>query len=163
VAAKHPDLVGKAILEDPPWFEESQLPPAPADPGAMLEQRRAEIIERKKLSRETLMAQGREQSPTWSEVELGPWAESKRQLSPNVVGLFGKRTPWQGIVAQIACPTLLITADAENAIVTTKTAQQARELNANIRVVHIEGAGHNIRREAFEPFMQAVKAFLAES
>jgi pimeloyl-ACP methyl ester carboxylesterase len=29
------------------------------------------------------------------------------------------------------------------------------------RVVHIAGAGHNIRREQFEAYIAAVKAFLA--
>ena len=32
--------------------------------------------------------------------------------------------------------------------------------NPNITVVHIPGAGHNIRREQFDAFMDAVSAFL---
>ncbi len=64
--------------------------------------------------------------------------------------------------AAITAPTLLITADTEKgSIVTQEIAKEATELNPKIEVVLIEGAGHNIRREAFEAYMDAVKAFLA--
>jgi UDP-N-acetylglucosamine 3-dehydrogenase len=160
-AAKYPDAIGRVILEDPPWRTEAE----PERRAAMLEEWRAGIAEQKRMSREALIAQCREQNPAWSEATLGPWAQSKRQLSLSVFsGLVRQRTPWQETVAQISCPTLVVTADPDlGAIVTSDVAEQVTRMNANIEMVHIGGAGHNIRREGFEPFMQAVTEFLAKA
>jgi N-formylmaleamate deformylase len=110
------------------------------------------------------MAYCRAQQPTWAEVECGPWADSKLQVNFNVLKMLTlPRTPWQGVVRRIACPVLLITADpALGAIVTPEVAREAAGLCRNVEVVHIPGAGHNIRREQFEKYVGAVTAFLAE-
>jgi len=52
-----------------------------------------------------------------------------------------------------AGPTVLATA--------SPVAAEAGKLCPHLKSVHIEGAGHNIRREQFEPFVNAVTAFLA--
>ena len=163
-AAQYPDLFGKVLLEDPAWFEEGSRRQARTEEEreAWLKQRRDEIVERNKMSKEALIALCREQSPTWPEAELEPWALSKQQLSPYVVGgREGRPKPWRETATEITAPTLLITADTEKgSIVTQELAKEATELNPKIDVVLIEGAGHNIRREAFEAYMDAVKAFL---
>jgi N-formylmaleamate deformylase len=57
---------------------------------------------------------------------------------------------------------LLITADPERgAIVTPQVAAEAQRLQPLVQVVRLPGAGHNVRREAFEPYVQAVRSFLA--
>jgi len=163
-----PDLVACAILEDPPWREPTF---APEDMQARAKQRRAEIIERKRRTRQELIASCREAHPTWPEAELEPWADSKLQLSPNVLNRQlsppMQRTGamhWSEVAAKIACPTLLITADPDaGAIVTPQLAREAAEMNPNIRVVHFGGAGHSIRREQFGRYMQAVIEFLTQS
>jgi len=128
------------------------------------EKRLADMVAQKAKPREEIMALGREQSPTWDEIEFGPWADSKKQLSTNVLNRMAlTRKPWQEIVSAISRPTLLLTADPGKAIVTPEIARQATEMNDQIRWVRIEGAGHNIRREAFEPFAQVVTEFLAQS
>jgi pimeloyl-ACP methyl ester carboxylesterase len=161
-AATYPDLVGCAILEDPPWRE---LTFAPEEAQARAKQRRAEIIERKTRTRQALMISCREAHPTWPEAELGPWADSKLQLSPNVVNRWSPPPMhWSEVAAKIACPTLMITADpSEGAIVTPQLARATVGMNANVRVVHISGAGHSIRRERFDQYMQTVTEFLATS
>jgi len=73
------------------------------------------------------------------------------------------RKPWQEVVEQIRRPTLLVTADPDKAIVTPEIAEQAVAMNGNIRWARVPGAGHNIRREQFEPFVQAVTEFLARN
>jgi N-formylmaleamate deformylase len=168
-AAQYPERVSCIVLEDPPWFSEDsprirdRLDRSPEEQAAEAEQRRAEIVNRRSQTREEIMAAGRRQSPGWDEIEFGPWAESKRQLSPNVISVDTTRSnPWQEIVPQIACPTLLVIGDpAQHSIVTPDTARQAAEMNPLIQVAQIDGAGHNIRREQFEPFMRAVTDFLA--
>lgn len=160
-AALHPGLVSCAILEDPPWREGGF---SPEGQQVRMKQLRAEILARKARTRQELIVACRKAHPTWAEAELGPWADSKLQLSPHVAN---RRSPplmdWSEVVAKIACPTLLITADPEaGAIVTPQLAGKAARMNANIRVTRISGAGHNIRREQFERVMQAVTEFLTE-
>jgi N-formylmaleamate deformylase len=161
-AGEYPNRVGGVVLEDPPWFEKL---PLPADPHAALEEWRAGIVASKSKTVDELVAQCREQSPAWDEVEWQPWAESKRQVSPNVVGYMdGHPRPWQEVARRIACPALLVTADnALGAIVTPGVARQAVELMAKGRVAHIPGAGHNIRREQFEAYVEVVRGFLRET
>jgi len=166
----YPDLFTAAILEDPPWFDENsswnrgRADLSEEERKAQANRRLAEIVDRKSKPREEIMALGRQQSPTWDEIEFGPWADSKKQLSPNVLNRSARPwKPWQEIVPQISRPTLLVTADPDKAIVTPEIATQAQEMNSNIQWVRIEGAGHNIRREQFDAFVQAVTEFLTQN
>ena len=71
---------------------------------------------------------------------------------------------WPAIVQRITCPALLITADpARGALVTAEGAAALRALVPQLRVAHVPGAGHNIRREQFAPYLALVRAFLAEA
>ena len=165
-AATYPDLFGRVLLEDPAWFSEEspRATMTPEERELRLKERKEHIVAQNRLSREALIALCREQSPTWQEAELGNWAISKQQLSPNVVtGWEGRPKSWQEVASAITVPTLLITADVEKgAIVSPEIAEEAVQLNPSIRVVQIEGVGHNIRREACAAYLEAVKAFLAE-
>ena len=72
------------------------------------------------------------------------------------------RGRWQDIVPQIQCPTLLVTADpARSGIVTPEIAVQVAQMNDRIKPIRLPGAGHNVRREGFEPFIWAVAGFLS--
>jgi pimeloyl-ACP methyl ester carboxylesterase len=75
---------------------------------------------------------------------------------------LGDWTPWREVVSAIACPILLITADNERgALVTPQVAAEAQSLSPALELVHIAGAGHSIRREAFHAYLEAVEGFLA--
>ena len=66
------------------------------------------------------------------------------------------------MVKKITCPVLLITADpARGAIVTTEGAAALQALVPQTQVVHLPGAGHSIRREQFDRYMETVRSFLA--
>jgi pimeloyl-ACP methyl ester carboxylesterase len=166
----YPDLLTCAILEDPPWFDgdspwnRQRADRTKEERQAAARKRLEDMMAMKSKSREEIMALGREQSPTWDEIEFGPWADAKKQLSPNVLGGGpSHHKPWQEIVSGISRPTLLVTADPDKAIVTPEIARQAVEMNDHIRWVRIEGAGHNIRREQFDAFAQAVTEFLSQN
>jgi N-formylmaleamate deformylase len=166
-AAACPDLFSKVLLEDPAWRDDEsprrmRRGTTPEERAAWLEERRAQIVKQNQMSIEELIALCREQSPSWQEDELAPWALSKQQLSPNVAGGWeAKPKPWTAIAPAIVVPTLLITADTEKGgIVTKEIAEAAQALNDQIEVVHLPEAGHNIRREAFEAYVEAVRAFL---
>jgi len=163
LAARYGDLVGCAILEDPPWREEPPVEPDEGEKGHLDSWRQRLIVIQTKTHDE-VMALCREENPKWAEAELDPWADSKLQLDLDV---FEASTlsfdPWQEIVPQITCPVLLVTADPDlGSIVTAETAQRVARMLPNGQVVHIGGAGHNIRREQFEAYVKAVTHFLRE-
>jgi N-formylmaleamate deformylase len=179
-AALYPDRVACAILEDPPWFapDSPRASASPQERQAMLEARSARIRRFKEMTLEQVLQAGHGdgEHPTWDEVEFEPWATAKQQISLNVLsgsqgrGIQELRGRWQDIVPQIQCPTLLVTADPElGAIVVPEIAQQVVQMNEQVqrtslvRVVRLAGAGHNIRREQFGPFVQAVTGFLSQA
>ncbi len=43
------------------------------------------------------------------------------------------------------------------------SANDVAAANPNIKVAHLAGAGHNIRREQFEAFVEVVSGFLREA
>ncbi len=160
-AANYAELVRAAILEDPPWQADSAALSAEAR-AAMMDGWRSGIVELQSKTRAEIVALCHAQSPTWAEAEWGPWADSKRQLNLRVFETSpAPRTPWQDVVREIECPLLLITADPEmGALVTPQLAQEAASLWRDGQVAHIDGAGHNVRREQFEKYVAAVAAFL---
>lgn len=161
--ANYPELARCAVLVDPPWFASLAAPTA-EERAVMTKQWRADVIAMQSRTREEIMALCRTQNPSWAEIECGPWADAKLQLRLDVFqDSAPPRTPWQDLVSGITCPTLLITGDPElGAIITPEVAQEAAALWRNGRVAHVSGAGHNIRREQFEKYIEAVTAFLGE-
>lgn len=162
LAGVYPDLPRAILLEDPPaWW----MPPPP---DAATSRRPANfgswIIKLKRMTREELIAQAHTDSPVWSEAELGPWADSKLRLSFRVLNRAGSPAQNQPeLVRRITCPTLLITADpTRGSIVTPEAAQALQAFLPQVQVTHINGAGHNIRREQFARYMEVVKGFLAK-
>jgi N-formylmaleamate deformylase len=155
-----PELARGAILEDPPWRQEY------IEDKAWVKEWRAELVSKKTQTLDEIIAAGRAQSPTWSEVEWRPWAEAKQQVNLNVFEWIEDRpsfASWQKLVPQITCPVLLITGDPGlEAIVTPEVAQEVVDLNPGIKLEHISGVGHNIRREQFDSYLKAVSGFLKE-
>lgn len=160
LAATFPGLVGALVLEDPPWRRADEAVNAPTASREWAQR----IAARKMLSREELLKQGQVEHPKWQEVEFPNWIDAKYQVSENVVGYI---TPtafrWENLVEKFQAPALLITADPElEAIVTPEVAEKAKELYPQLEIAHIPGAGHNIRREQFDAYMQTVLDFLGK-
>ena len=162
VAALYPELVSGVILEDPWWPGSDEG--TPEEQVARASAWRQEIIERQAQTAEQIIATRKTEQSKWADEEFAGWATAKQHLSPNVTQyITAPRKSWRELVGQIRCPVLLITADvAEGALVTPEVAAEAVKLMPKGRVVHIPGAGHNIRREQFEAYMTAVRAFLAK-
>jgi pimeloyl-ACP methyl ester carboxylesterase len=149
------------LLEDPPWRGQQEAT-SEEERIAMAERWRQEVVAQNSMSLEAIMAQGRVQRPTWPEEELGSWAEAKRQVSPNALDYVRYSSKhWTDFIGDIQCPTLLLIGDIEQgAIVSTETAQAIAAFNPRVQVAHITGAGHSIRREQFDGYLDAVSAFL---
>jgi pimeloyl-ACP methyl ester carboxylesterase len=157
VAAVASDRLRGIVLEDPPWRDG---PPPARGPEAVARMRAF-----KELSPEERYQHAAKEHPHWAESERIPWADSKGQLNLGVydeVVDFG-RPPWRETVGKITCPVLLITGDPERGgIVTPQTAEEATSFWRTGRVAHIPNAGHNIRRDQYDPFRTAVTDFLRE-
>lgn len=164
LAGMYSDVPRAILLEDPPaWWEPSlELPVAAEDRVA---QRRHWIEELKSKTREELIAAQRIAAPGWSEAELGPWADSKLRFNLSAMNLDPNASlDWPATLRRITCPALLIAADrARGAIITDESAASLRGLVPQLRVERIAGAGHNIRREQFDRYLEVVRAFLHET
>ena len=166
LAGLHPDLPRAILLEDPPPAWSHGVWPPPPQPGEERPRpQRNWIFDVKRKTREEMIADQRAASPTWSDAELGPWADSKLRMSMYVLNREGQApVDWIPAVRRITCPVLLITADRDKgAIVSPEDAAGLQKLLPQARVAHISGAGHNIRREQFEHYMQVITGFLKET
>ncbi len=156
VANNYPDTVSRVVLEDPPFMPLAQG----GDNQKRAEGFRKQVARFASMRLTEIEAFGRQTNPTWHTDEFEAWAISKQQVDPNVMASF-RFVPWQETIDRITAPTLLIHGDAAlGGIVSEAIAEEARRLNPCIQTAHIPGAGHNTRRENFEAYMVAVRAFL---
>lgn len=161
LAATYPDLPGAIIIEDAGMFNPPK--PDPNNPAPAAHRMGGWIIEMKRRTREEMIAACRANSPTWPEAELAPWADSKLRFSFHALSRNFVAVDWENLLPKIKCPALLITADLDKgAIVKAEDAAKMQKLIPQLQVVNIPGAGHNIRREQPEKFMETVKSFVAK-
>jgi N-formylmaleamate deformylase len=170
VAALYPERVRSLVLEDPAWFD---------GPTTAEEQERHKLgllewhqraAEQRALSREERLASVHKENPAWTQEDIEPWTDAQSQfhlgvLDPAVSDFIvsWRQRPWREVLQQITCPILLVTAEPERgAIITSEQAQEAARQARDLRIIHISDAGHCIRRDQYEPFVQAVTAFLKE-
>ena len=159
LAAYHPSLVEKIVLEDPPWAEnpknESEVTAVKRRKG--FKKYLDSMIE---MSDEEIFQMGRKQHPDWHEDDFPAWVQSNRQVGE--LALEGlKYSDWRVNISKIQCPALLVYADGErDGMLKQSVVEKILTENTCFQARHIPGAGHNIRREQFELYMAAVKDFL---
>jgi pimeloyl-ACP methyl ester carboxylesterase len=163
-ALKQPDLP-RALV-----FEDSALPPPPPPDGPTPEQLdalRAGLVRWVRSLRERsqgeLVELARRENPRWPSEDLEPWAESKLQLSELVLSAFLDR-PASDLAAhfpELPCPVLFLKADADEAERQRQRAIVAALPDAHL--VHVPGAGHNVRRDEHARSVAALRDFLARA
>jgi pimeloyl-ACP methyl ester carboxylesterase len=150
---ERPELFRAAVLEDPGWMDETRL---------------AEIRELMRQATEAQANAGSGSAPAVPggqpehPVDLADWQESKTQFrAPENWGI-GRLSgvPWQDRVRKFACPVLLVW--GTSGIVSEETAEEARRLSPGLQDLQLD-AGHNIRREAYDDFVTAVRSFLVRA
>jgi pimeloyl-ACP methyl ester carboxylesterase len=162
-AAKYPDVPRAVILEDPNLLRVAGAPAAPtATPQPSAEERRATILARNNESEAALVAGCMKNSPKWGQAECEIWAPSKRRHHPDTVRVNNAARPaMRDLLPKITAPTLILKADAQGDVRTQNEAVAA--LLPKGRIVHVTGAGHNVRRENAAQTIEALNAFLAGS
>jgi N-formylmaleamate deformylase len=165
LAGLYPGIARAIVLEDPPPFwmvKKTDQPQSPhANPLALW------IASNKRKTKEDLFAEVQTGNPGWAEAELEPWVNSKLRYSPKIVEMVKMddlpAMNFENLVKKVSCPTLMLTADnLKGAIVSEKDEVALKQWISQLEVVRIDGAGHNIRRDQFGKYMQAVQAFLAK-
>ncbi|GCE14795.1 alpha/beta fold hydrolase [Tengunoibacter tsumagoiensis] len=164
VAATIPEQVRSLVLEDPPWIlataatERGEKPPSRELPGVR------QSFELKKLSPEERLSTVRREHPTWSEEELIAWLDAKIQFNSSLLPHLGPENPfpsWQELAPRITCPVLLLLGDLKlGAITSPEIAYEAARSWQDSQIVQIPDASHNIRRDQYSHYLDAVVSFL---
>ena len=171
LAVARPDLVRAVFLEDPPLL-------TPGEPLFGGEMGRRVADAGKAMSRFMSVfrylpagagrALARRMTPTYSDLEIRPWVESKRRLSRDVLRtLESSALAFHGSMEELRrvdAPVLLVIGDRDaGAIVSEEIAAEAAATMPNLRVAHLAGASHDIRRARFDAYMEALRDFLDRS
>jgi pimeloyl-ACP methyl ester carboxylesterase len=109
-----------------------------------------------------LVARCRRQTPKWDPVDCQYWALSKKQY-------HGAYSPaqWQAMsgtmrtgdaLSQITAPALILKADASPEV--RKLNEAAAGVMRNGKLVHIDGAGHNLHHDQRKRTVQVLAEFL---
>jgi pimeloyl-ACP methyl ester carboxylesterase len=157
-AARYPDVPRAVILEDPALVRPAT--PATGATPPTVEQRQATILARNNMSEQELVAGCVKNSPKWGQSECEFWAPSKRRHHPGTATIgTGARPPMTELFVKITAPTLILKADAQGDL-----RKQDEDVAAKLpkgKIVHIEGAGHNVRRENKTQTLEVLRAFLS--
>lgn len=169
-AAVHPELTRGIFLEDPPIilpgekFSDGKQELKAEDIGRMM----AKFMRMFKIMPKFLAIRlARKGSPTYPDDEIIPWVNSKERVSFNFLNSMtsmgiGITDPFE-VIRKITVPVLLFIGDKEKmSLVSTESAQRAASANDKVKVVHLAGASHDIRRTRFDGYVPALQDFLKD-
>ena len=115
-----------------------------------------------KKSEDQLRDLCRKYNKTWVEEDVITWASGQKEFSMNnpliVYDNLSLDVDWHDIFPKITVPTLLII--PSKGFLKLKEAEEIVPEFQNAEIAFIEKAGHSVRRENFEAFMEAVNSFL---
>lgn len=155
-AAKYPDVAKAVILEDPGLGARRATENTPE----AVEKRRQTILARNNQSFEELFAGCMKGSPKWGASECAIWVPSKQRHHPNTaLPVAMQRPSMRDLFPKITAPVLILKADAQGEV--REQNLEAAKLLPRGKLVHIDGAGHNVRRENKQMAVETTKAFLA--
>jgi len=158
LAAKYPEIPKAVILEDPVQI----LPPTEfelANRDAWLEEMAKEIPQWKEIPLEVHLEAAKQQGhPDWTLDEQIEWGKARRQVSPKVFEIGSSMHHIRNDFDKIICPTLILKADADQE--TKQKNENAVSAIKNCKIIHVAGAGHNIRRDDFTATTKYIDDFL---
>ena len=166
LAATHPFLVSRLVLEDPPlladWLTETG---SPEEIDAVRRAWFASALEVRNMSPSEQLQHIQERSPQWNAEEYAAWVESKLSMSERLwtPGGIDLRGDWQTALRRVHCPILLIRGDAQRgSLVNESREHEVLSVARNARAIHLTGASHAVHRDVFGAFMGAIVPFLAD-
>jgi N-formylmaleamate deformylase len=161
LAANYPERVQALVLEDPAWVDTD----VESEEFLVFAGRwKNDVIRRRSLSAEALRSEGQGEIGKWAEVDKEAWVQSKLQVSPNVIQEITLPYPaWQETVRLIQCPMLLFRPNTNiGGIVTEAMTAELLAIKADVQIQYLDKAGHSIRRDCPEEFLEILLPFLRE-
>ncbi|MBD0287821.1 MAG: alpha/beta hydrolase, partial [Flavisolibacter sp.] len=111
---------------------------------------------------EDLVATGRRQFPKWGDRDVYYWALSKKQYhgaySPEAWQAMSGTMRTADALAKITLPVLVLKADASPEV--RKNNEEAAKVIQKGKLVHIDGAGHNLHHDQLARTTEVLKDFL---
>ncbi|MCC7176267.1 MAG: alpha/beta hydrolase [Bryobacterales bacterium] len=171
IGAAYPDLPRAVILLDPGLG--AAAPGAGAARGAAAGAAAAEaptlvmrgtpeaLVAQNNRSYDELLAQCRKQTPKWDLLDCQYWAVSKRiyhgSYATGGPGTGGSAA-YTSVLGKITAPTLILKADAPPE--TRRANEAAAKVLKNGKLVHIDGAGHNLHHDERQQTLKVLREFL---
>lgn len=159
IGATYPDLAKAVILLDPGLGipGTGRRPAAQQDRAAMIQG----LLARNNTPYEDLVAQCRKGTPLWDQLDCEYWAVSKRiyhgSYEPGGQVATGPRPSAAETLGKITAPALILKADAPPE--TRAANAEAAKVLKNGKLVHIDGAGHNLHHDQRQKTVEVLKAF----
>ncbi|MGD0571571.1 MAG: alpha/beta hydrolase [Sedimentisphaerales bacterium] len=160
VAAQYPDIPLKVVLIDPPGLVNPMFPTS-EDMNRARTYFKKDIDYVKSLSRDALIKEAGRRHPAISQAARGRWADSKMQFKPQILDSVLTIPPLKPYLPKITVPTLILKADANDAV--KKTEIDAVSAYPNIKIHHVKGAGHLVHLERPEESLAVLNDFLDDS
>jgi len=157
-AARYPDVPRALILEDPrliPREKKRDLP------EKILQEKCRQVLERNNTPYEKLLRECLAKNPQWGRSECEWWALSKRTYHPYNTYLKRNAFPsLKELFPKINVPVLILKADAQGEL--RKKNEEVAALLSLGKIVHVNGAGHCVRRDRPEQVLREIRTFLRE-
>jgi len=178
VGAEYPDLAKAIVVLDagisgggprrgPPAGNRPAPPPRPSSSDPLAFSMIAEpevLVKQNNYKFEDLVAKGHRDNPKWDDVDIQYWALSKKQYH----GAYSQdtfREVMQGsmrtgdALATIPVPMIILKADAPPE--QRKAHQEAASVMKKGKLVHIDGAAHNLHHDQLERTVEVLNEFFA--
>jgi pimeloyl-ACP methyl ester carboxylesterase len=161
IGAAYPDLAKAVILLDPGLGIPGTGRPAPAQQSQAAAIQA--LLERNNKPYDDLVAQCRKGTPLWDQLDCEYCAVSKRiyhgSYEPGGRLATGpRRMSTAETLGKITAPTLILKADAPPDVKAANN--EAAKVLKNGKLVHIDGAGHNLHHDKREKTVEVLTAFL---
>jgi pimeloyl-ACP methyl ester carboxylesterase len=122
------------------------------------------LVAQNNRSFDDLVAQCRQQTPKWDPLDCAYWAVSKKQFHGSYASGGGRGPEGGGLstadaLSKITVPALILKQDAPPE--TRRANEEAAKVLKNGKLVHIDGAGHNLHHDQRQRTLDVMKPFLA--
>lgn len=121
------------------------------------------LVAQNNYSFEDLVATGRRQNPMWDKADIEYWALSKKQYhGPYTSEASQAMTGTMNIgnsLAKIQVPAIILKADAVPE--SRKSNEEAAAVMPKGKLIHIDGAAHNLHHDKLERTTQVIEEFLS--
>jgi pimeloyl-ACP methyl ester carboxylesterase len=156
VGAEYPDLAKTIIMLDP--FVGNR---APGSRPRMFKSPDSLVVHNN-TPFEELVATGHRQNTQWDSVDVYYWAFSKKQYhgpyTPEQAQAMRGTMSTTDALAKIEVPALILKADATPEV--RKSHQEAARVMQKGKLIHIDGAGHNLHHDKLAKTVEILNEFL---